>query len=133
MLLWTPGLISDCGLGFEVLWTPDLPSLALCLPCLEVCSVRQWSLLSSHWHTHLLPLTPSLQIHHALADMLSSVLSPLVRADQPHSCTHLPAPLLAEWYSLIFTMKTDVWSWMNKHAKHIQVGPGVGWGGKQAR
>ena len=79
------------------------------------------------------PLTPSLQIHHALADMLSSVLSPLVRADQPHSCTHLPAPLLAEWYSLIFTMKTDVWSWMNKHAKHIQVGPGVGWGGKQAR
>ena len=23
-LLWTPGLLPDCGLGFELLWTPGL-------------------------------------------------------------------------------------------------------------
>lgn len=67
-----------------------------------------------------------MQIHHALCDMMTSILAPLVRSDQPHSCSHLAQELLGEWYGVVLTLKGDVFTWMNKHPKHVPVsGPGA--------
>lgn len=64
---------------------------------------------------------PHLQVHHTLCDMMTCILTPLVRSDQPHSATHLSTTLLAEWYNVVLTLKGDVYGWMNKHPKHIPV------------
>eukprot|EP00878_Enallax_costatus_P012410 GHUV01012961.1.p1 GENE.GHUV01012961.1~~GHUV01012961.1.p1 ORF type:complete len:1005 (+),score=325.04 GHUV01012961.1:1774-4788(+) len=62
------------------------------------------------------------QIHHALCEMLTDILTPLIRKNQPHSCTGLNSALLADWYNQILRLKNDIGQWANKHNKHILVG-----------
>ncbi|GIM00769.1 hypothetical protein Vretimale_5697 [Volvox reticuliferus] len=63
------------------------------------------------------------QIHHALADMLTSILLPLVRSDAPQrAAALLGPPALEKWYSTVMTMRNDITSWMNKHQKHVNDG-----------
>lgn len=66
-----------------------------------------------------------LQIHHALCEMLADILTPLVRKNQPHSCTGLSPGLLADWYNVILRLKNDIGQWANKHNKHIMVSQGL--------
>jgi hypothetical protein len=62
------------------------------------------------------------QVHHAICDMLTEVLSPLVRANLPHGKPGLHPGVLAEWYSQVLRLKNDIGQWVNKHNKHIMVG-----------
>eukprot|EP00878_Enallax_costatus_P025090 GHUV01026811.1.p1 GENE.GHUV01026811.1~~GHUV01026811.1.p1 ORF type:complete len:320 (+),score=100.11 GHUV01026811.1:486-1445(+) len=54
--------------------------------------------------------------------MLTDILTPLIRKNQPHSCTGLNSALLADWYNQILRLKNDIGQWANKHNKHILVG-----------
>ncbi len=65
---------------------------------------------------------PYPQIHHALCDMLSSILLPLVRSDAPQRAAAAlgPAPL-EPWYAAVAAAGREITSWMNKHPKHINV------------
>jgi hypothetical protein len=62
------------------------------------------------------------QVHHALCEMLTAVLTPLVRSNQPNSSSGLNPALLAEWHNQVLRLKNDIGQWANKHSKHIQVG-----------
>eukprot|EP00798_Chlamydomonas_sp_ICE-L_P017186 gene17186-23503_t len=63
------------------------------------------------------------QIHHALADTLTQVLWPLVRADEPHCmAAQLSPEMMLKWYNLVLQAKNSLWAWSNKHVKHIQDG-----------
>ena len=58
------------------------------------------------------------------------MLKPLVKLDQPHGCEWLTIPELGlvgltEWYHLIGRMRGEIWSWMQKHDKHIPVRQGT--------
>lgn len=62
------------------------------------------------------------QIHHALCDMLACILLPLVRSDAPQrAAAVLGLPALEGWYAAVMTLRNDITTWMNKHAKHINV------------
>ena len=54
--------------------------------------------------------------------MLTDILTPLIRKNQPQSCTGLNQALLADWYNQILRLKNDIGQWANKHNKHILVG-----------
>lgn len=60
-------------------------------------------------------------MHHALCEMLTDILTPLVRANQPHGCSGLSAALLTEWYTTVLRLKNEIGQWANKHNKHILV------------
>ncbi|KAG2450803.1 hypothetical protein HYH02_004640 [Chlamydomonas schloesseri] len=76
----------------------------------------------AHPLAHTAPIKKS-QIHHALCDMLACILLPLVRSDAPQrAAAALGLPALEGWYAAVMTMRNDVTSWMNKHAKHINDG-----------
>lgn len=62
------------------------------------------------------------QVHHALCEMLTAVLLPLIRSNQPQSCTGLSPTLLAEWHAVVLRLKNEVGQWVNKHTKHTNVG-----------
>ncbi len=54
----------------------------------------------------------------------AQMLTPLVTSGQPHMCDWLVGPGmvgLMEWYGVISKYKDAVWSWMQKHDKHIRV------------
>jgi hypothetical protein len=62
------------------------------------------------------------QVHHALCEMLTEVLMPLVKANQPHASSDAVSPAtLLEWYNQVLRMKNDIGQWVNKHTKHIPV------------
>lgn len=67
-------------------------------------------------------LVRRLQVHHAMCEMLTDVLLPLIRSNQPQSCTGLSPGLLAEWYNTVLRLKNEVGQWVNKHGKHTNVG-----------
>jgi hypothetical protein len=58
--------------------------------------------------------------------MLTDILTPLVRSNQPSSSSGLNAALLAEWHNQVLRLKNDIGQWANKHSKHITVGT-CGW------
>lgn len=62
------------------------------------------------------------QVHHALCLMLTDILTPLVRSNQPNSSSGLNPVLLAEWHNQVLRLKNDIGQWANKHSKHIAVG-----------
>jgi hypothetical protein len=64
----------------------------------------------------------AVQVHHALCEMLTAILAPLICCNQPRSCTGLSAPLLADWYNTVLHLKNEVGQWVNKHSKHTNVG-----------
>lgn len=66
-----------------------------------------------------------LQVHHALCEMLTAILAPLICSNQPQSCSGLSAPLLADWYNTVLQLKNEVGQWVNKHSKHTNVGASV--------
>lgn len=66
-----------------------------------------------------------LQVHHALCEMLTDILAPLIRSNQPQSCPGLSQALLAEWYNTVLRLKNEVGQWVNKHSKHTNVGAGA--------
>jgi hypothetical protein len=60
--------------------------------------------------------------------MLTEVLMPLVKANQPHASSDaVPPPTLLEWYNQVLRMKNDIGQWVNKHTKHIPVRTLVAW------
>eukprot|EP00882_Tetradesmus_deserticola_P022278 GHRQ01024176.1.p1 GENE.GHRQ01024176.1~~GHRQ01024176.1.p1 ORF type:complete len:414 (+),score=204.30 GHRQ01024176.1:79-1320(+) len=62
------------------------------------------------------------QVHHALCLMLTDILTPLVRSNQPNSSSGLNPALLADWHTQVLRLKNDIGQWANKHSKHITVG-----------
>ncbi|KAG1675963.1 hypothetical protein FOA52_014207 [Chlamydomonas sp. UWO 241] len=62
------------------------------------------------------------QIHHALAEMLTQALWPLVYVDQPRSCSGLDAQLLSVWHETVRTLKVEALEWVTTHAKHQMAG-----------
>lgn len=62
-----------------------------------------------------------MQLHHALCEMLTDILSPLVRLNQPHGCGGLSTALMTEWYAAVLRLKNDIGQWINKHSKHVVV------------
>eukprot|EP00775_Hariotina_reticulata_P013221 gene13221-13351_t len=62
------------------------------------------------------------QLHHALCEMLTDILSPLIRLNQPHGCGGLSTALMTEWYAAVLRLKNDIGLWINKHSKHTVVG-----------
>jgi hypothetical protein len=64
------------------------------------------------------------QVHHALCLMLTDILTPLVRSNQPNSSSGLNPALLAEWHNQVLRLKNDIGQWANKHTKHIAVSSG---------
>ncbi|PNW70054.1 hypothetical protein CHLRE_17g703750v5 [Chlamydomonas reinhardtii] len=76
----------------------------------------------AHPLAHTAPIKKS-QIHHALCDMLACILLPLVRSDAPQrAAAVLGLPALEGWYAAVMTLRNDITTWMNKHAKHINDG-----------
>jgi hypothetical protein len=57
--------------------------------------------------------------------MLTDILAPLIRSNQPQSCPGLSQALLADWYNTVLRLKNEVGQWVNKHSKHTNVGAGV--------
>jgi hypothetical protein len=53
--------------------------------------------------------------------MLTDVLTPLIRSNQPLSCTGLNSALLADWHATVLRLKNEVGQWVNKHGKHTNV------------
>lgn len=54
---------------------------------------------------HPLSYTSSIkksQLHHALGEMVTAVLWPLVRAGLPHSCTHISPEVRGSWRICLF-------------------------------
>lgn len=62
------------------------------------------------------------QVHHALCQMLTDILAPLIRSNQPQSCPGLSPALLADWYNTVLRLKNEIGQWVNKHSKHTNVG-----------
>lgn len=62
------------------------------------------------------------QVHHALCEMLTVILAPLIRSNQPQSCSGLRPDLLADWYNTVLRLKNEIGQWVNKHSKHTNVG-----------
>jgi hypothetical protein len=54
--------------------------------------------------------------------MLTDMLAPLIRTNQPQSSTGLSPTLLKEWYSTVLMLKNEIGQWVNKHSKHTNVG-----------
>ncbi|EFJ49201.1 hypothetical protein VOLCADRAFT_117341 [Volvox carteri f. nagariensis] len=79
-------------------------------------------LVRVHPLNHTAPIKKS-QIHHALADMLTSILLPLVRSDAPQKAAALLGPsALEQWYQTVMSIRADIVGWMNKHQKHVNDG-----------
>ncbi|KXZ50882.1 hypothetical protein GPECTOR_14g131 [Gonium pectorale] len=80
----------------------------------------------AHPLQHTAPVKKS-QIHHALCDMLSCCLLPLVRSNaQQRAAEELGGQAMEDWYRAVMSMRADITSWMKQHAKHVNVGPVVG-------
>ncbi|GFH08383.1 predicted protein, partial [Haematococcus lacustris] len=63
------------------------------------------------------------QLHHALAELMTRLLWPLVREDRPGGrgqAVTLRPQVMASWNALILQLKDDVWAWMQKHDKHTR-------------
>ncbi|GFR48579.1 hypothetical protein Agub_g10482, partial [Astrephomene gubernaculifera] len=76
----------------------------------------------AHPLAHTAPVKKS-QIHHALADMLTNILLPLVRSDAPQrAAASLGPAALEQWYGIVLSTRNDITSWMNKHQKHVNDG-----------
>lgn len=56
-----------------------------------------------------------------MCEMLTDVLTPLIRSNQPLSCTRLSPALLADWHATVLRLKNEVGQWVNKHGKHTNV------------
>jgi hypothetical protein len=67
-----------------------------------------------------------LQVHHALCEMLTEVLAPLIRSNQPQaSLQGLSAGAVCDWYNAVLKLKNEVGQWVNKHSKHTNVRLGL--------
>lgn len=53
--------------------------------------------------------------------MLTEVLVPLIKSNQPQSCRGLSPALLADWYNTVLRLKNEIGQWVNKHTKHTNV------------
>lgn len=72
-----------------------------------------------------------LQVHHALCEMLTEVLAPLIRSNQPQaSLQGLSAGAVCDWYNAVLKLKNEVGQWVNKHSKHTNVRLGLARGGQ---
>lgn len=61
-------------------------------------------------------------MHHALCEMLTEVLAPLIKTNQPQACAAgLSPPLLTDWYNGVLRLKNEIGQWVNKHTKHTNV------------
>ena len=61
------------------------------------------------------------QVHHAIVDMITPVLTPLVWSDRPHCLNNLSEDALKPWYDAVKDMKKEAFDWMSKDAKHQPV------------
>ncbi|MEW5311099.1 MAG: hypothetical protein WDW38_002842 [Sanguina aurantia] len=93
---------------------------------LAFCSDEQLTaatvFLQSSFPLHHIAKEKKSQLHHALCEMLTNILAPLIRLDQPHGCSSLSPALMTAWYSQVLFTKTEIEKWMVKHVKHIQEG-----------
>eukprot|EP00201_Polytomella_parva_P022062 CAMPEP_0175040278 /NCGR_PEP_ID=MMETSP0052_2-20121109/1162_1 /TAXON_ID=51329 ORGANISM="Polytomella parva, Strain SAG 63-3" /NCGR_SAMPLE_ID=MMETSP0052_2 /ASSEMBLY_ACC=CAM_ASM_000194 /LENGTH=460 /DNA_ID=CAMNT_0016302447 /DNA_START=21 /DNA_END=1400 /DNA_ORIENTATION=- len=65
------------------------------------------------------------QLHHAICEMLTSTLAPLVRQDRPHALTlarRFSPAAAQEWFSAVHALRADIYQWVVKHPKHIAAG-----------
>ena len=62
-------------------------------------------------------------MHHALAEMVTAVLTPLIRRDMPlgPGGRALSQRLRSEWAATMLKLRQDIGAWVNKHNKHIPV------------
>eukprot|EP00891_Asterochloris_glomerata_P001080 jgi/Astpho2/1080/fgenesh1_pg.00017_%23_19_t len=62
------------------------------------------------------------QVHHALAEMLTSILQPNLKTDQPRSLARSLSPhILQRWYQTVVKLRANLTAWTQKQSKHAAV------------
>ncbi|KAK1274267.1 hypothetical protein QJS04_geneDACA009878 [Acorus gramineus] len=62
------------------------------------------------------------ELHHALCNMLSSILAPLADGGKNHWPPSGVDPALTLWYEAVARIRSQLMHWMDKQSKHISVG-----------
>lgn len=71
------------------------------------------------------PAKKKTELHHALCNMLSSILAPLAECSKgawpPNGGDHA----LALWYDAVYRLRSQLTQWMEKQSKHVIVSVSV--------